>query len=89
MFQIGDKLKSVLHDYEAKMPTGSGIGVVAYQPEEVEKSINSFVLNLLESVAIVIAVLLVFMGWRSAAIVGTSLLLTILDDFGLYENDGR
>lgn len=75
---IGDKLKSVLHDYEAKMPTGSGIGVVAYQPEEVEKSINSFVLNLLESVAIVIAVLLVFMGWRSAAIVGTSLLLTIL-----------
>lgn len=75
---IGDELKQVLSDYQAKMPVGSGIGVVAYQPEEVEKSINNFMTNLLESVVIVVVVLLIFMGWRSATIVGVSLLLTIL-----------
>ncbi|GAL16348.1 acriflavin resistance protein [Vibrio astriarenae] len=35
-------------------------------------------MNLLESVAIVFIVLLIFMGFKSAAIVGGSLLLTIL-----------
>lgn len=75
---IGDTLKQVLHDYQAQMPAGSGVGIVAYQPEEVEKAINNFVMNLLESVVIVVVVLLIFMGWRSATIVGVSLLLTIL-----------
>ncbi|MFZ6044100.1 efflux RND transporter permease subunit, partial [Vibrio natriegens] len=44
----------------------------------VTKSINNFVANLVESVVIVVAVLLVFMGWKEATIVGVSLLLTIL-----------
>ncbi len=75
---IGDNLKEVLADYEAMLPEGAGIGVIAYQPEEVEKSVNNFIVNLLESIVIVVVVLLIFMGWRSAAIVGASLLLTIL-----------
>ncbi|GGO66185.1 efflux RND transporter permease subunit [Bowmanella pacifica] len=75
---IGDELKAVLNDFEAQLPTGAGVGIVAYQPEEVVKSINNFVANLIESIVIVVAVLLIFMGWRSAVIVGFSLLLTIL-----------
>ncbi|MCM2528721.1 efflux RND transporter permease subunit [Shewanella algae] len=75
---IGDTLKQVLADYQAELPAGAGIGVIAYQPEEVQKSVNNFISNLIESIVIVVVVLLIFMGWRSASIVGASLLLTIL-----------
>lgn len=75
---IGDDLKAVLNQFESELPVGAGVGIVAYQPDEVTKSINNFVANLVESVVIVVAVLLVFMGWKEATIVGVSLLLTIL-----------
>ncbi|GAL35141.1 acriflavin resistance protein [Vibrio maritimus] len=54
------------------------ISTIAFQPDEVQKAIDNFVGNLLESVAIVFIVLLIFMGFKSATIVGGSLLLTIL-----------
>lgn len=75
---IGDELQAVLDDFQAQLPLGTNIGVVAYQPEEVNKAISNFGINLLESVLIVFAVLLIFMGWKSAVIVGISLLLNIL-----------
>jgi multidrug efflux pump subunit AcrB len=75
---IGDDLKAVLAEFQAELPLGANVGVIAYQPDEVDKSINNFGLNLIESIVIVFAVLLIFMGWRSAMIVGISLLLNIV-----------
>lgn len=75
---LGDTIQDIIANYQATLPLGVDISTVAYQPEEVQKSIDDFVGNLLESVAIVFVVLLVFMGFKSAAIVGASLLLTIL-----------
>lgn len=75
---LGDTIRDIIHNYEQTLPLGVDISTVAYQPEEVQKAIDNFVGNLLESVAIVFVVLLVFMGFKSATIVGSSLLLTIL-----------
>ncbi|HGY9593789.1 TPA: efflux RND transporter permease subunit [Vibrio campbellii] len=75
---LGDTIRDIIHSYEQTLPLGVDISTVAYQPEEVQKAIDNFVGNLLESVAIVFVVLLVFMGFKSATIVGSSLLLTIL-----------
>ena len=75
---LGEDLTSIISDYQAQLPVGIEIGTIAFQPDEVEKSIKDFVVNLLESVAIVFAVLLIFMGFKSATIVGGSLLFTIL-----------
>lgn len=75
---IGDELSAVLQQFESELPLGASIGTIAYQPGEVTKSINNFVINLIESIVIVVVVLLIFMGWRSATIVGVSLLLNIL-----------
>ncbi|OOX30087.1 transporter [Vibrio parahaemolyticus] len=75
---LGDTIQDIIANYQATLPLGVDISTVAYQPEEVQKSIDDFVGNLLESVAIVFVVLLVFMGFKSATIVGASLLLTIL-----------
>ncbi|ELR66293.1 Acriflavin resistance protein [Photobacterium marinum] len=75
---LGDALNHVIGDYQQQLPIGVEINTIAFQPKEVEKSINNFVTNLIESVAIVVVILWLFMGYRSALIVGSSLLLTIL-----------
>ncbi|MFM2587408.1 efflux RND transporter permease subunit [Vibrio sp. TBV020] len=75
---LGDTIRTIIDEYQASLPLGVEISTVAYQPDEVQKSIDDFVGNLLESVGIVFVVLLVFMGFKSATIVGGSLLLTIL-----------
>jgi multidrug efflux pump subunit AcrB len=75
---IGDELTAVLQQFESELPLGASVGIIAYQPDEVTKSINNFVLNLIESIVIVVVVLLIFMGWRSASIVGACLLMNIL-----------
>lgn len=75
---LGQELKDIIEDYKQELPVGAEIGIVAFQPDEVHKSITGFIGNLLESIAIVVVVLWIFMGWRSASIVGSSLLITIL-----------
>ncbi|RWX55957.1 efflux RND transporter permease subunit [Photobacterium chitinilyticum] len=75
---LGDSLNAIIADYQQLLPVGVEINTIAFQPEEVDKSINNFVTNLLESVAIVVMILWLFMGFKSALIVGSSLLLTIL-----------
>ena len=75
---LGDEINQIVSDFQATLPLGVEIATVANQPEEVQKSIDNFVSNLLESVAIVFIVLSIFMGLKSATIVGSSLLLTIL-----------
>ncbi|MCL9774504.1 efflux RND transporter permease subunit [Vibrio methylphosphonaticus] len=75
---LGDSIHAIIDEFNATLPLGVEISPIAYQPDEVEKSIENFIQNLAESVAIVFVVLLVFMGFKSAVIVGGSLLLTIL-----------
>ncbi len=75
---LGDELRATIAEFKQTLPLGVEIEDVAFQPDEVTKSINNFVINLLESVLIVVAVLWVFMGIKSALIVGASLLITIL-----------
>ncbi|WP_135458147.1 efflux RND transporter permease subunit [Vibrio echinoideorum] len=75
---LGDDINRIVNEFQATLPLGVDIATVANQPEEVQKSIDNFVNNLVESVAIVFIVLAVFMGLKSATIVGSSLILTIL-----------
>ena len=74
---INDKLKQL----EAQKPLGIQVGEIANQAQDVKEAINSFMMNLIQAVAIVIVVLLLFMGLRSGLIIGTVLLVTIIATF--------
>ena len=74
---VNEKLKQL----ESKKPLGIEMGVISEQGADVEKAINTFVLNLIEAVIIVIVVLLLFMGLRSGLIIGAVLLVTIITSF--------
>lgn len=54
---------------------------VFYQPERVSESLNTFLMNLIESVLIVVLVLMFAMGIRSSLIIGTSLVVIVFGSF--------
>ncbi|MGQ1891263.1 efflux RND transporter permease subunit [Thermophagus sp. OGC60D27] len=64
-----------------RIPQGIDFKKVFFQPEKVEAAISTFMFNLAQSVAIVVIILMIAMGWRSGYIIGCVLLLTILGSF--------
>jgi multidrug efflux pump subunit AcrB len=71
-----------------QIPLGMELEEIAMQSKAVTKAVNGFVINLLEAVAIVIVILLIFMGLRAACIIGFILVLTIAATFvvmGYYQ----
>lgn len=79
--EVGEILRSKLQALDVNRPLGIEINTLYDQPAEVDASSTGFVLNLIASVIIVIAVLLVFMGMRAGIIIGAILLLTIFGTF--------
>ncbi len=78
---MGQSLKQRMERLKHQIPYGVKIGVVSVQSDTVVESVNSFVINLLEAVLIVIVVLLFFMGLKSGLIIGAVLMVTILASF--------
>ncbi len=77
--KIGREVESLLqHLKETKLPAGINCHKVFCQPEKVEDAINTFILNLISSIAIVILVLMFAMGFRSGVLLGITLLVTVL-----------
>ncbi len=66
---------------ESRLPLGVEFHKVFYQPDRVGAALGNFALNLIESIAIVLIVLMIFMGIRSGLIIGASLGLTVLGTF--------
>ncbi|BBO73068.1 multidrug transporter AcrB [Desulfosarcina widdelii] len=80
--EVGQTIDSSLKEISAKLPAGIEVTKFAWQTDRVEESIHGFLINLGESVLIVLLVLTISMGWRAGLIVGASgLVLAILGTF--------
>ena len=74
---MGAAIDKRVEELKPETPIGIEFGIVSHQASTVETAVNGFVVNLIESVIIVIAVLLFTMGMRSGVLIGTILLLTV------------
>ncbi|MEC6831652.1 efflux RND transporter permease subunit [Photobacterium toruni] len=79
--EVGQRVMQRLAELKEQQPVGINIDEVYSQPTEVDKSVSGFVVSLGQAVAIVIIVLLFFMGLRSGLLIGLILLLTVLGTF--------
>ncbi|MDN3609721.1 efflux RND transporter permease subunit [Vibrio ostreicida] len=79
--EVGKRFDRRLAELKYQQPVGVGISEVYSQPKEVDKSVSGFIVSLGQAVAIVIIVLLFFMGLRSGLLIGLILLLTVLGTF--------
>lgn len=71
--RVEERLSELLH--EAPI----GLSVEALYPEDriAREATNDFLINLLESLLIVVALIMLIMGWRAGILVGSSLLFSI------------
>ncbi|CAH0187816.1 Efflux pump membrane transporter BepE [Rahnella aquatilis] len=75
---IGRAIEARMHQLEADKPAGIQLKVFYDQAAEVKKSVDGFIINFLMALAIVVGVLLIFMGLRSGIIIAVSLALNVL-----------
>ncbi len=74
---VGREVKSVLAALTSDMPIGIELSSL-YPEDEIARQANlSFMLNLAESLLIVILVIMLAMGLRSGSLIGSSLLFTV------------
>ena len=78
VIDVGRALQAKLDRMSAEKPAGINIDLFYDQAAEVALSVNGFITNFLMAVAIVVGVLLIFMGVRSGIIIALSLALNVL-----------
>lgn len=88
--KVGKAVEKQLARIKAeRLPAGVEYHKVFYQPERVGDSLGTFVINLIESVVIVVLILMLTMGFKSGIIIGISLVVTVFGSFlFLYTMDG-
>lgn len=78
---VGELVDAKLAETMQRVPAGMETEKIFFQPDKVTTAINSFMVNLVESVLIVIIALIFTMGFRSGLIIGFGLILTIAVSF--------
>lgn len=78
---MGDSIQAKLDELAPNKPAQIEINTIYYQSKVVNESVDTFIVNLIEAVSIVIVLLMLFMGWRTGMLIGAVLLLTILATF--------
>ncbi len=78
---MGEAVKRRVAELLQLCPAGVQMHLVAYQPDDVAKAVDTFVVNLVEAVLIVLITLFVAMGFRSGLLIGGGLVVTILGTF--------
>jgi multidrug efflux pump subunit AcrB len=75
---VGNRVDARLAELLPDLPYGVDLQPIYQQHVVVDEASGAFLVNLAMSVAIVVGVLAIFMGWRAAVVVGATLLLTVV-----------
>ncbi len=73
-----EQVTTLVDRLQLELPVGMTMAYATYQPDLVKSSIHNTVINLYQAVAIVLLVVIYFLGFRTGIIVGTIVPLTIL-----------
>ncbi|MEM9841803.1 MAG: efflux RND transporter permease subunit, partial [Pseudomonadota bacterium] len=75
--KLGEDVRAVIAETIGKRPLGIEVNEFYHQGDAVNESVNSFAGNVVAALVIVLVTLFLFMGLRSAIIIGSVLLVTI------------
>ena len=82
---IGDEVRKVLDRIKKDFPDELQVDEVIFEPEDIANSIENFMNNLLQGVALVIIVVFLGMGFRNAVVVSMAIPLSILITFSIMK----
>lgn len=75
---VGQRVREKIEFILTTLPTGIDLDAIYDQAKIVDESVDGFISNLVMSVVVVVLTLWLFMGWRSALVVGTTLVVTVM-----------
>ena len=75
---LGRQVTELLGALRTELPLGVALDVAIFQPDLVQASVNDASINLLQTMGVVLAVVMFFLGWRTGLIVGAMVPLTML-----------
>ena len=79
--EVGAQVEARLAQLVAAQPEGVRVSPIYEQHKVVDAAVSDFLISLAQSVAIVVAALMLAMGWRAGLLVGTTLVLAISATF--------
>lgn len=85
---IGKDVRKAIEDVKNNLPEDLIVEEVVYQPDDVSKSTNDFMLNLVEGIILVVIVVFLGMGMRNAVVVSAAIPISILITFGVMKLTG-
>ncbi|MCT4612554.1 MAG: efflux RND transporter permease subunit [Clostridia bacterium] len=78
---VGEEVRAKIDKVKSRLPEDLIVNEVIYQPSDVAKSTNDFMINLMEGILLVVIVVFIGMGLRNALAVSTAIPLSILMTF--------
>lgn len=81
ILQLGENIHTYIKQLKQNYPIGVEFEMIAFEPDRVEKKISEFMMNLLQAIVIVCAVMLFFLGLRTGLVVASLIPIAILITF--------
>lgn len=78
IMEFGDILKHATEEISATLPLGLHLDYITYQPDYVSLSLDGATTSLYQTIAVVLTVVMLFLGLRTGLIIGSIVPLTIL-----------
>lgn len=78
---VGEEIRAIINDNASTLPSNILVDEVLFLPEDINSSVNNFIMNLFQGVIIVLIIICLGMGLRSAAITAFSIPLSIFMTF--------
>ncbi|HAE91321.1 MAG TPA: AcrB/AcrD/AcrF family protein, partial [Tissierella sp.] len=76
--KIGEKIRKSLKEYEKTLPSGMNLNIITDQSEYVNDAIKDFEGNLIAAILLVVVVVFLTMGSRSAIVVSSAIPITVM-----------
>ena len=76
--EFGDRLTAMVDNLQAELPVGYVLEYATFQPDLIATAVDGAVSNVYQTLAIVLVVVMAFLGLRTGLIVGSFVPLTIL-----------
>ena len=78
VIDLGEKVNAKLMAWQSKLPVGLELSRVSSLDTYIEAKIDNFVVNLIQSISIVLLVMLVFLGFRTGLIIASLIPIVIV-----------
>ena len=78
IIKLGEDVDGVVREWKSKLPVGMELSRLASMDTYIDVKISDFVVNLMQAIAIVLVVMLIFLGFRSGMVIASLIPIVVI-----------